>query len=264
MNVTFQVKLIKKRESRSEREDSLRSSLICLILTGRKPARHLQVLMRYVVPFVSAEAGTYKNSFFNAWQTYREEKEPLLSIWASTFTLLVVLKNKKRMQDEAAVRPPRLGCSTCIFYQASKRHCFLCLLSLFDFVEDVLGRVKPMISGQIFWVKKHLDLPRPFLNVLFALIYSPVPSFFTQRLPRLRLENTRSAGNIASRILELTLSTKKTILFSTQHCLKTEAAEIIKKGSILLRRVFVCCLVAGYHRPAGSWRHSKAGFYSPS
>lgn len=45
---------------------------------------------------------------------------------------------------------------------------------------------------------------------------------------------------------------------------KTEAAETIKKGSILLRRVFVCCLVAGYHRPAGSWRHSKAGFYSPS
>lgn len=113
-------------------------------------------------------------------------------------------------------------------------------------------------------MKKRLALPRPFLNVLFALIHSSVPSFFTHLLPPVHLENTPSAGNIVSRSLELTLSTKKTILFSTQHYLKTEAAETIKKGSILLRRVFVCCLVSGYHRPAGSWRHSKAGFYSPS
>ena len=215
-------------------------------------------------PLLAQKLVLTKTAFFNTWQTYREEKEPLLSIWATTVTLLLVLKNKKRIQDEAAVRPPRLGWSTCIFYQASTPHCFLCLLSLFDFVEDVLGRVKPVISSQIFWVKKRLALPRPFLNVLFALIHSSVPSFFTHLLPPVHLENTPSAGNIVSRSLELTLSTKKTILFSTQHYLKTEAAETIKKGSILLRRVFVCCLVSGYHRPAGSWRHSKAGFYSPS
>ena len=179
-------------------------------------------------PLLAQKLVLTKTAFFNTWQTYREEKEPLLSIWATTVTLLLVLKNKKRIQDEAAVRPPRLGCSTCIFYQASKPHCFLCLLSLFDFVEDVLGRVKPMNSGQIFWVKKHLALPRPFLNVLFAVIHSSVPSFFTHLLPPVHLENTPSAGNIVSRSLELTLSTKKTILYSTQHCLNTEAAETIK------------------------------------
>ena len=78
-------------------------------------------------------------------------------------------------------------------------------------------------------MKKRLGVPRPFLNVLFALLHSSVPSFFTQLLSRLHLENTPSAGNIVSRSLELTLSTKKTILFSTQHYLKTEAAETIKK-----------------------------------
>lgn len=86
-----------------------------------------------------------------------------------------------------------------------------------------------MNSGQIFWVKKPLALPRPFLNVLFALLHSPVPSFFYATSPSLHMKNTRSADIIVSRSLELTPSTKKTILFSTQHCLKTEAAETLEK-----------------------------------